>query len=370
MKKIKKLAEELEFLRVSDVKSVRDYIDVYSLRRDSEVELVSLHSELVCSYILKYGLSQKAARAVILSGNWRNIEQLLAKKAPNYSVEALFLEHGNYKQVIAWLKRNECSKYPEKELFWHGEIHEIIDFIKKRKITSFGQLDLLKRGVNSVVKHLISYDKLNPKNRIFAAKKASQDNVWLMVKLAEFKDDYKVLRQIYEIRFEHNLKKVIKRALEPEAEKLFIETAPFDLVVSYAKRFGINDVVNKLLDRPKDDGIIKFLSKNRLSEECEQKLLDRACHAEIKAYIKTHYLSVEAEVRFIKRGYHREIMLYLKKHSLSDEGQMELIKRGNSCEIMEFLKSYQLAEVASDLLIERGVKEEIDAWTANILPEA
>lgn len=370
MKKLKNLEQELEFLRSGSLKSVEDYISVYALKRDAEVEFVNLFSELVCLYISKHGLHQKSARAVIMSANWRNVECLLSYKAEKYNVEALFLEHGNYKQVVAWLRNHDCSKYPEKELFWNGEIAEVIEFIKKRKVSAFGQLDLLMRGVPSIAKHLILRDKLNEKNRIVAAKVVSNDNAWLLVKLSEDRKDYKVLKQIFMVRFERNLKKVIQTHLEYEAEKLFIETAPFDMVVLYAKRFRLLEIASKLLERPREDGIIKFLSKNKLSEECEHKLLDRGCHTEIKAYIKSWAFSVDAEVRFIKRGYHREIMLYLKKHSLSDEAQVWLINRGNGTEIMELLASYPLADRAVEALLLRGIKDEIDVWTANILPEA
>ena len=187
--------------------------------------------------------------------------------------------------------------------------------------------------------------------------------------MSEVKKDYELLRQISDVRFCKNLKKLVHTRLIREAELLFIETAPFDLVVQYAKNCGLIEIADYLLARPKDDGIIKFLSKNKLSPKCEMMLFDRGCHAEIKAYIKTHELSVEGEVRFIKRGYHREIMLYLKKRSLSAEAQVELIKRGNGIEIMELVSKYQLADVASELLIKRGVKEEIETRTENIVPQ-
>ena len=62
-------------------------------------------------------------------------------------------------------------------------------------------------------------------------------------------------------------------------------------------------------------------------------------------------------------------MLYLKKRSLSAEAQVELIKRGNGIEIMELVSRYQLADAASELLVKRGVKEEIEIWTENIVPQ-
>ncbi|MBR5599568.1 MAG: hypothetical protein IKW39_05960 [Alphaproteobacteria bacterium] len=361
MKKLKNASEEQRFLREGNNSDVLCYILSYALKYSSEEVFVELYPDLVPCYIEKYGLGQKAGSNVILSGNWRNIKDLLESDNLRYSPEALFLEHGDYKQVVGWLKDNDCSKYLEKDLFWSDDVGKIVDYIRKHKISDFGQRDLIMRKVSDVQKALILYDKLNANNRILFVKVASAEIAWMLVTLSERRKDYNLLRQIYEVRFLKNKKKLVKKRLFKEAEDLFIKTAPLDDVVTYANNCGLNNIVDRLLDRPKEDGFIKLLSKTQLSLEGEQKLFDRGCHVEIKAYIKTHVLSDDTEVKLIKRGNHHEIMLYLKKHSLSDVAQLELIKRGKSIEIIEFVSNYPLADVAYYALIKRGIKDEIDA---------
>ena len=370
MKKLKNTTQELEFLREASNKDVVEYTLKHSFKCKSEVLFVELYPELVPCYIELYGLCQKAGRAVFESGNWRNIEALLERGSSKYSVEALFLETGKYKQVVAWLNTHNTEKYPEKELFWSDDIEKIMNFIKKNKVSYFGQIDLLMRNNEKLVWFLIFARKLNPQNKVLAVKVASKKNASMLVDLSKGEDIFVVLKQNFAVRFAKNWKNIVNERLCAEAYEMFLKKAPFEVVLEYAVKHGIEDISEKLLDRPRESGIIKFLSKNKLSPKCEVKIFDKGCHLEIKSYIKAHELCVEAEIRLVKRGYHREIMLYLKHHSLSAEAQVLLIERGNDDEIMALVSKYPLAEIAEKALLKRGVRDEIDVWTANILPEA
>ncbi|MBE6462629.1 MAG: hypothetical protein E7005_02590 [Alphaproteobacteria bacterium] len=361
--KLKKLVEELDFLSSSSVDEVREYIKLYSFKQDAELVFVEKFPLLVSLYLERYSVFQKTARIIIQSNNLEHINLLVKSEPKKYNPHSLLFDIGEYATIIEWLKDNDSPKYPEKELFWNGKIEDIISFIEKRKVSRFGQYDLIRSRNHRAVNKLIKCCKLDDKNKLSVMLYGSKENASLMVTYANKHNDYLLFRQIFDIRFKKAsvVEKMTRTRLLKPAEDLFFEISDIDLVVKYAKHFGIVNFDIRILKRSNRDGMIKFLSKNAISSEAEILLFNRGDHAEIKTYLKSHELDDSSEVRLIKRGHHREIMLYLKHHSLCLEAQRELLLRGNSVEIIEFVSNYPVADEIYYKLIKRNYCDEIDA---------
>ena len=361
--KLKKLAEELDFLSSGSVDEVREYIKLYSFRLDAELVFVEKFPMLVSLYLERYSVFQKTARIIIQSNNLEHIDLLVKSEPKKYNPHSLLFDVGEYATIICWLKDNDSPKYPEKELFWNGSYEEIEKFILNNKVSLFGQYDLIRRHNNRAVSKMIETCKIDEKNKLAVMLYGSKANASLIVIYANKRKDYSLFRQIFDIRFKKAsvVEKMTRTRLLKPAEELFFEISDIDLVVKYAKHFNIANFDVRILKRSNRDGMIKFLSKNAISSEAEILLFNRGDHAEIKAYLKTHELEISSEVRLIKRGHHREIMLYLKHHSLCLEAQRELLLRGNSIEIIEFVSNYPVADEIYYELIKRNYCDEIDA---------
>lgn len=367
--KLKKLEQELDFVKFAEIVDIKKYIFQYKFRFQTEVEMVKRKCpSLILMYLSIHGISQKAATEIIYQGSSVLIEELLKTKQLMFNPEKLFFDIGDYYQILFWLKRHDSQEYPEKELFWNGSDEEIVSFIEKNTVSLFGQLDLIRKKKDKAVEALILKNRLNEKNKIAVMQYGPKVCAILLLKTISNSKLYCLFRQMYIVRFgsKKEIADLIKQRLKPKAEELFFEVASFNFVESYSKHFCLPKAQIYLLKRGYGKNILNYLSKTELSEDAQELLLKRGVHAEIKAYIKRHIFSIENEVRFIKRGKHREIILYLANHSLSDEAQLELIKRGNNLEISKLVELYPLANIAEDELQKLNFKiknfDEVDLF--------
>ena len=364
--KLKRLDDELDFLCSSSVNEVEEYIFYFPLRKKSEELLVEKFPSLLTSYIARYGLCQKAARMAIALDDYEIIELLLATPAKEYGIEALFFNVGSYQMITKWLQTHDSEKYPEKQIFWNCTETSIITHIQKELISEFGQYDLIVRKKDNAVIEMIKRHRLSDKNRIALMSIGSKK---VATKLLEHINlscpkDARVLRQIYDIRF-NNADIVItlqKERLQKQAEDLFFEIGDVEMVADYASRFMLPKVELRILNRKKRDGIILFLANHKLSHDGESLLLKTGDFYEVLVYSCAHGLSIDGEIKLIKRGDHLGIMRYLENHSLGDEAQKVLIKRGNNCEILKLVSTYPLCDCAERVLSKRGTDEQIEVY--------
>lgn len=361
--KLKSLEDELNFLSESSFDVVKDYIETYSLRVENEAFFMDKFPELVNFYLSKHGICMGCGKKIIRTGNMQLIEALLKTPCLRYNAENLFFEVAEYATIIEWLKENDSVLYPEKDIFWSGDNEEILDFIRQNEVSKFGQYDLIKKRNNVAIKEMILCGRLFASNKLEIMLHGVKEHASLILSLSDCTKHYVLYKQIFDIRFKGEvvIRKLITKQLKAIAESLFFEIGDIKLVASYGKHFSIYRYDERILKRSNRDGMIWFLSKNRISKDAELLLFNQGRHQEIKAYLKSHELDDSSEVRLIKRGHHREIMLYLKHHSLCLEAQRELLHRGNSVEIIEFVSNYPVADEIYYELIKRNYCDEIDA---------
>ena len=369
MNKLKK-AQELDFINSAPANLLEEYILKHSFDPDNEPCLISRKiTGLSLLYLRTHGIKEKGAIALIRTQNPHLISGFMSCDKLTYLPDSLLLEHGDYLNITQWLKKHDSPKYPEKEMIWDKDQTRILYHITKRKVSNFGQYDIIRRQKHEAVKSMILRGKLTQQNEFAVMRYGSKENALLLLNVKNNIVARRVLNEMYIVRFASytKIKQLIStKRLHKQAEELFLEIAPFDLVVEYIKHFKLDTVQLILLKRNQTDEVLKFLSKNQLCPMAEDELLRRNIHSEIKAYIKKHCLSCENEVLLVKHGVHREIMLYMEKHSLCDLAQVELINRGIVHEIDYLVAHYPLADIAADRLLKVGTLEQIDVWTANI----
>ena len=371
MKKLKK-AQQLDFINSAPVSSIEDYITQHPL--DASVEPVLINRGnfgLSLMYLRLHGIKEKGAVELIRTQNPHLIAALMESSKLTFTPDALLLEHGDYLNTTQWLRTHESKKYPEKDMVWDKDTTRIMVHISKRKVSNFGQYDIIRRNKHEAVKSMILRGKLTQQNEFAVMRYGSKENAKLLLDVKTNAITRRILNEMYIVRFSSpaKIKQLVNsKRLHKQAEELFIETGPFNLVVEYIKHYKLETAQVTLLKRNQSDEVLKFLSRTTLCQQAENELLRRNIHTEIKAYIKSHCLSCENEVLLIKHGVHREIMLYMQKHSLCDLAQVELINRGIVHEVDYLVAHYPLADIASERLLKVGTSEQIDVWTANIPP--
>ena len=92
--KLKKLAEELDFLSSGSVDEVREYIKLYSFRLDAELVFVEKFPMLVSLYLERYSVFQKTARIIIQSNNLEHIDLLVKSEPKKYNPHSLLFDVG------------------------------------------------------------------------------------------------------------------------------------------------------------------------------------------------------------------------------------------------------------------------------------
>ena len=364
-------AQELNFINSAPANSLEDYILEYSFNPVNEPAFIQRKlTSLSRLYLRKYGITEKGAIALIRTQNPDLIFALMTCDKLTYTPDSLLLENGSYLNITQWLKNHDTTKYPEKDMVWDKDQTRILHHITKHKISNFGQYDLIRRQKHEAVKAMILRGKIYQHNEFVVMQYGSKENAQLLLDIKNNIVIRRILNEMYIVRFGSyaTIKQLTStKRLHKQAEELFLEIAPFDLVVKYIKHFKLDSAQIILLKRNQPDEVLNFLSKTTLCQEAEDYLLRRNIHSEIKAYIKNHSLSSENEVLLIKHGVHREIMLYLQKQSLCDLAQLELINRGIVHEVDYMIAHYpHLADIAADRLLQIGTQEQIDIWTANI----
>lgn len=370
MKKLN-LEQELEIIQSAEPNKLLKIVMKQRLSPKGEKALIRRGlTDISLFYIKAYGLGVLSQIEVFKSNTPILVEALLERATPE--ILETFLSHGEYNTVMKYLKRHDVPNYKEKDLIWSKNEAEILHYMEQHRLSPFAKLDIIMRKKDVLTLKLIVKNKLNEREKLAIMRFGSYDCVMELIEVQSNRKEADKLRQMKLIRFgsDKQIENFIRtQRFKADVEEFFYQFGSFRCLVSYFKRYTIENGQDILLKRNERTEILGYLSKHWLCEESEKLLLKRGVHSEIKAYIKKHYFHDEQEVKFIKRGKHREIMLYISVHSLNDKAQMELIYRRNQEEIMYYISHYPLAECAVEVLYKCGTEIAWDLWMQNPLGE-
>ena len=365
------LEQELEFIRSAEPNKLLKIVMKKRLSPKGEKALIMRGlTEISLYYIKAYGLSPISKIEVFKSNNPILVSALL--ETPTPETLEIFLTHGEYNRVIQYLKRHDVPNYKERELIWSKDEAELLRYMEQHRLSPFAKLDIIMRKKENQIMKLIAKNKLNEREKLAVMRFSGYECVCLLIEVQTNRKETKKLSQMKLIRFgtEKQIENFIRyNRFTAEVEEFFYQYGAFRSLVSYFKRYMIENGQEILLKRNERTEILGYLSKHWLCEESEKLLLKRGVHSEIKAYVKKHYFHDEQEAKFIQRGKHREIMLYISVHSLNDQAQKELIYRRNQEEIMYYISHYPLAECAVEVLYKCGTDAAWDLWMQNPLGE-
>ena len=365
------LEQELEIIRSAEPNKLLKIVMKKRFSPKGEKALIRRGlTDISLYYIKAYGLGVLSQIEVFKSNNPILVDALLERATPE-TLE-IFLSHGEYNTVMKYLKRHDVPNYHERDLIWSKDEAEILRYMERHRLSPFAKLDIIMRKKDVLTLKLIAKNKLNEREKLALMRFGSYDCVMQLIEVQSNRKEADKLRQMKLIRFgsDKQIENFIRQQrFKAEVEEFFYQYGSFRTLVSYFKRYTIENGQDILLKRNERTEILGYLSKHWLCEASEKLLLKRGVHAEIKTYVKKHYFHDEQEVKFIKRGKHREIMLYISVHSLNDQAQMELLYRRNQEEIMYYISHYPLAECAVEVLNKCGTDAAFDLWMQNPLGE-
>lgn len=363
MKKIKKAVEELAFIKDATPEELLNYVLEYPFRPRSEKPFIQRGlTDPILIYIEQYGLHPSAVIALFQLGNIVLIRCLLAQCNQTKETIISFLNYAPYTIVKSFTDDFSYPELPEQEALARFDEKELSQLIAKKKLSLFAKCDILARGSETLALQVIQMGGLQKREMDMVVNNCSKACFEALICTQTNPTIKQNLHELYLLRFQyfHKLKRVIKKTrLHKEAEKIFLNCAPVELLMHYVSRYQPEGGESILLHYPDRRKLVFYLSKNWLSEEGENLLMKIGRHEEIKAYIKMHTLLPHNEVRLIKRKKHREIMLYLSKHTFSLEAGIELVLRGNKEEIKFMATNQPLAEAVIAAIKDLSFAEEI-----------
>ena len=344
MDQIKKVQEQIDFIRSANYKELADYILAYPFSPKAERLFVEkATSKLVQFYIEQHGVSDGAAIYLFKQNHPAVVPMLLAYSQDNRRNIQLFLEYGVYETVKRYVDEFEVPELREQKALERFDESELIALVRSGSFSPFARLDAIKRGGEELRHAVIRKFKLEQRERNAVLYGGTKADVELLTSITKCVKTRAMMKQVALIRFTRprKLKPLIaQQRFMREPEELFMATAPVELLIEYVRHFRPEGGDEAIFNHPDGSMLLTYLSKNKMVEEGEHLLMKRGFHEEIKVYIKGHALNAEDEVRLIKRGKHREIMLYLSKHTLSSEAQVELMLRRNTEEMEYYVMMY------------------------------